>query len=437
MARRWFQVFRLLTGLALFATLLGGCESGTPHPGNNTATPGVIKIGAELPLVGDDASAGKAAEDGIRLALDEANRQHILPGYTLMLDAKNDVGASGMQDPSVGAVNVMELISDAQVAGIVGPLASNVARAEIPLTNQKGMVQISPATTASCLTQNTVESGCSGPDNLIPLLRPTGRVTYFRLATPDNLQGALTADFAYRTLGYRRVVVIDDTEADGASLASNFIDQFTSDGGRIAGHMYLQGRSDYAAELQKIAILRPDAIYFTGQSANSGSMLRRQMEATPGLETTPLLIGDALIADAIVQAGGPSSAGPVYSIAASADATANPSATDFVQKYQSMYGPIGLYSASSYDCTWILIDAVKAAISAGAKPPTAADDSDAASSFRQAVLGATMKTDYEGVTGHQSFDPNGDTMNRVISVYQITGAAGRPDWKYIGSESSS
>ena len=437
MARRWFQVFRLLTGLALFATLLGGCESATPHPGNNIATPGVIKIGAELPLAGDDASAGKAAEDGIRLAIDEANRQHILPEYTLILDAKNDVGASGVQDPSVGAVNVMELISDAQVAGIVGPLASNVARAEMPLTNQKGMGQISPASTASCLTQNTLESGCTGPDNLIPLLRPTGRVTYFRLATPDNLQGALTADFAYRTLGYRRVVVIDDTEADGASLTSNFINQFTSDGGRVVSHMYLQGRSDYAAELQKIAILRPDAIYFTGQSTNSGSVLRRQMEATPGLEATPLLIGDALIANAIAQAGGAASAGPVYSIVASADATANPSATEFVQKYQSMYGPIGPYSASSYDCAWILIDAVKAAISAGAKPPTAADDSDAASSFRQAVISALMKTDYDGVTGHQSFDPDGDTMNRVISVYQITDTDGRSGWKYIGSESSS
>jgi branched-chain amino acid transport system substrate-binding protein len=437
MARRWFQAVRLLTGLALFAILLGGCESGTPHPGNNVATPGVIKIGAELPLIGDEASAGNAAEDGIRLAIDEANLRHILPGYTLMLDAKNDVGASGMQDPSIGAVNVMELISDAQVAGIVGPLASNVARAEIPLTNQKGIGQISPANTASCLTQNTLESGCSGPDNLIPVLRPSGRVTYFRLATPDNLQGALTADFAYRTLGYRRVVVIDDTETDGASLASNFINQFTSDGGRVIDHIYLQGDSDSAAEFQKIAILRPDAIYFAGQSANAGSLLRRGMEATPGLEATPLLIGNALIADALLRAGGPASAGPLYSIVASADATTNPSASDFVQTYQSRYGPIGLYSASSYDCAWILINAVKAAISAGAKPPTAADDSDAANSFRQAVISALMKTDYDGVTGHQSFDPNGDTMNRVISVYQITGTADRPDWKYIGSESRS
>jgi branched-chain amino acid transport system substrate-binding protein len=437
MERCRFRVFRLLTGLALFAILLGGCESGTPHPGNNIATPGIIKIGAELPLVGDDASAGKAAEDGIRLAIDEANRQHILSGYTLMLDAKNDSGASGMQDPSVGAVNVMELISDAQVAGIVGPLANNVAKAEIPLTNQKGIAQISPANTASCLTQSTLESGCTGPNNLIPLLRPTGRVTYFRLATPDNSQGALTADFAYRTLGYRRVVVIDDTEANGADLASNFINQFTSDDGRVVDHVYLQGRSDYAAELQKIALLRPDAIYFAGQNANAGSILRRQMEATPGLETTPLLIGDALIADAIVRAGGPASAGSVYGIIASADAIANPSATAFVQKYQSMYGAIGPYSASSYDSAWILINAVKAAISAGAKPPTAADDSDAASSFRQAVISALMKTDYDGVTGHQSFDLEGDTMNRVISVYQITDAADRPSWKYIGSESSS
>lgn len=437
MARCWFQVFRLLTGVALFAALLVGCETSTPHPGNNTTTPGVIKIGTEFPLMGADAAIGKAAEDGVRLAIDEANRQDVLPGYTLMLDAKNDVGASGSQDPSIGAVNVMELITDAQVAGIIGPLASDVAQAEMPLTNQKGIVQISPATTESCLTQNTLESGCTGPDNLVPLLRPTGRVNYFRLAAPDNLQGALAADFSYKTLNYRRIFVIDDAETGSAGLAPNFINQFTSDGGHIVGHLHLQDIGNYAAELQKIAITGPDAIYYAGESASAGIAMRKQMGVIPGLETTPLLIGDALTAAAFAQAIGPNSAGPVYSVVASADAATNPSAANFIQQYQSTYGPVSTYSASSYDCAWILINAIKAAISGGAKPSASSDDGDAASSFRQAVIAATMKTDYEGVTGHQSFDPDGDTLNRIISIYRLADISGQPAWKYIGSEEDS
>ncbi len=437
MARCCFQVFRLLTGLVLFAALLAGCESSAPHPGNTPAASGVIKIGAELPLVGGDAEIGRAVADGIRLAIDEANRQQVLPGYTLMLDAKNDVGASGSQDPSIGAVNVMELIDDAQVAGIVGPLADSVARAEMPLTNQKGIAQISPATAASCLTQNTLESGCTGPDNLVPLLRPTGRVNYFRLATPDNLQGALAANFMYKTLNYRRVFVIDDAQADNAGLAPNFISQFTADGGHILGHSHLQNAGDSIAELRRIAILRPEAIYFTGKNAALGTALRKQMEITAGLETTPFLIGEALTASAFARTISPGSAGPVYSIVASADAPTNPAAASFVQNYQSTYGPVGIYSAGSYDCAWILIDAIKAALSTGAKPPATPDDGDAANSFRQTVIAATMKADYDGVTGHQSFNPDGDTRNRIISIYQLAEINGRPGWKYVGSEASS
>jgi len=434
MARRWFQVCRLLTGLVLFAALLAGCESSTANPGNTTTAPGVIKIGIDVPLVGADAGIGRAAEDGVRLAIDEANSQHVLPGYTLMLEAKNDVGASGMQDPSIGAVNVMELLSDARVAGMVGPLSSDVAKAEMPLTNQRGMAQISPATTASCLTQDTLESGCTGPDNLVPLLRPTGRVTYFRLVTPDNLQGALAADFAYKRLNYRRVFVVDDAEIDDAGLAPNFISQFTSDGGRITGHIHLQEMSDYTAQLRKIASTGPDAIYFTGKSARIGAALRRQMGAIASLRTTPFWLGNALTAAAFAQTIGPQSTGPIYSIAASADAAANPLAARFIQHYQSAYGPIGIYSAGSYDCAWILINALKAAIGGGAKPPATPDDGDAASGFRQSVLAATLKTDYDGLTGHQSFDGDGDTVNRVISIYRLADVNGQPGWTYVDAE---
>lgn len=51
--------------------------------------------------------------------------------------------------------------------------------------------------------------------------------------------------------------------------------------------------------------------------------------------------------------------------------------------------------------------------------------------FRQAVIDAVAKTDYDGVLGHQSFDANGDTINHSLSLYQFTDVNGPFTWKYL------
>ncbi len=44
------------------------------------------------------------------------------------------------------------------------------------------------------------------------------------------------------------------------------------------------------------------------------------------------------------------------------------------------------------------------------------------------------KTDYNGVTGHHSFDQNGDTTNKTISIYQLADISGQPNWKYLTAQ---
>lgn len=432
MTGRWLRIFSLVMGVALLAGILAGCGSGTTGGGSTTS--GVIKIGTDFPVSGGDASSGKPAENGVHLAIDEANAAHAIPGYTISLVAKDDVGVSGVHDPSVGAANVTALTNDAQVAGIVGPFNSSVATAELPITNEKGIAQISPSNTNTCLTQDTPESGCTGVNDLVPKLRPTGKVTYFRVATTDDHQGGVAADYAARTLHLKNVYVIDDTEVYGVGLALNFIKEFTADGGHILGHDSIQSTTDYSAELHKIAGLKPDAIYFAGNDSTGGTPVRKQMAGVPGLENTPMLGGDGINTGAFAQAIGAGHGGAVYSTVAAIDATKLPSAADFIQKYQKAYGQLGSYSAGSYDCAKILINAIKAAIAGGAKPPATSDDTDAASSFRQAVINAMMKTDYKGVTGHQSFDADGDTTNKTISIYQLADVNGQPGWKYVTAE---
>src|SRR5713226_1876220 len=181
MRRSWSRIFALTMGIPLLLAILAACGAGTTGGGAATPTGStIIKIATDLPTSGKDASSGKPAENGAHLAVDQANANHTIPGYTLVFVPKDDVGASGLHDPTVGAANVRALIGDALVAGVVGPFNSSVAKAEMPITNRAPLAQISPANTNPCLTKSTPESGCSGSSNLIPTLRPTGKVNYFR-----------------------------------------------------------------------------------------------------------------------------------------------------------------------------------------------------------------------------------------------------------------
>jgi len=94
-------------------------------------------------------------------------------------------------------------------------------------------------------------------------------------------------------------------------------------------------------------------------------------------------------------------------------------AQSFVKAYEATYGTLGAYSANAYDCANILIQAIKKAIASGATTPQNASDLTGAKAFRTAVINALKQTDYTGPTGHHTFDANGDTTNKVVSVFQI------------------
>ncbi len=237
MKRSWSRIFALTMGIPLLLAILAACGAGTSNTGSSTPTTGstTIKIASDLPVSGKDASSGKPAENGAHLAVDQANAKHVIPGYTLVFDPKDDVGPSGIHDPAVGAQNVRSLIGDGLVAGIVGPFNSNVARAEMPITNQAPLAQISPANTNTCLTQEGAAIGCSGANDLVPTLRPTGKVSYFRIATTDSHQGPAGADYLYKTQHYKSVYVIDDAETYGVGIADSFTKEWTSLGGTVLG----------------------------------------------------------------------------------------------------------------------------------------------------------------------------------------------------------
>ena len=303
----------------------------------------------------------------------------------------------------------------------------------MPIANQAPLAQISPANTNQCLTKNTAEAGCAGANNLIPTLRPTGKVSYFRIATTDDNQGPGGADYTFKTLHLKKVYVIDDAETYGIGISSAFIKEFTTDGGTVLGHSSEPGSTtSYTALLTQIASKSPEAIYFGGLDSTGGILVRQQMQQVPALRNLPLGGGDGLVSNTFASTIG-LNGGSTFGTVAVVDTTTSTSAKTFRDQYGAVYGAANLsvYSASAYDCANIIIQAIKTALANGAHTPQNSNDAAGGKAFRQAVISAIQSISFDGVTGHQAFDANGDTTNKVISIYQLAAnATGKPDWIY-------
>lgn len=427
MHKRWFRIFALVMGIPLVLAFLAACGAGTS---TGPSGPVTIKIGSEFPTTQKDETAGKPAENGVRYAVDEANKANFLPGYNFVIDAKDDVGAGGTHDPTVGQNNVNALIGDAQVAGIVGPLNSSIAQAEMPIANKAGIALISPANSNDCLTRETPADECGGANSRIAALRPTGKVTYFRTATVDANQGKALAILAYKEKHYKTAYVIDDTEAYGAGLAANFITSFKGFGGTIIDHKSIKSTNTYEDVLTAAAAAKPDVLFFGGNDSTGGTTIREQMATTPGINV-PFLAGDGNKTLDFAQKIVPLKGATVYDTVLGADPTKSPQWSTFQQNFQA-YGTIGAYSAGGYDDAKIVLAAIKTVIQdQKILPPNNSNDTAAANTFRQAVISAMLKTDYTGLTGHQSFDANGDTTNASISLYTLGDPKVGDGWKFV------
>ena len=428
MTRRLPRLFALTLGISLLMGLLAAC-GGTGTGTTTTTTNTVIKVATELPTSGGDIDIGTSTRNGAQLAVEEANANHTIPNVTLQLVEKDDVGPSGTHDGPTGAANVQTLVGDAQVAGLVGPLNSSVALAEMPVANRANIALISPANTNPCLTKRGAAYGCTGSSDYVPTVRPTGNVTYFRLAATDDHQGPAMADYLFNTLHLKTAYVIDDTEAYGAGLAKYFVQEWTKLGGTVIdGQSHsVKSTNDYTNLLTAAAAKHPDVLYFGGNYSTGGTVIQKQMRTIPGLQNTVYAGGDGMTGSQDFYNQILANNGTFYVTIAAPDASKIPAAAKFISDYKARFhADLGPYSAQAFDSMNVLIQAIKTALTT-TKPATSPSDTTNGNAFRQAVINALKQTSYDGVTGHISFDENGDTTNKVFTIYKVANVNGKAD----------
>ncbi len=86
-----------------------------------------------------------------------------------------------------------------------------------------------------------------------------------RIAFTDDVQGTNVANYLYDKLGVRSLAILHDGDAYGMGLAEKVREVFTSRGGQVVlFEAITRGESDYTAPLNKIAAVKPDALFYGG-----------------------------------------------------------------------------------------------------------------------------------------------------------------------------
>ena len=402
----------VVSAVFVFGACSGGGASSAPTTGGAGGGQ-AVKIGIDLPLSGGEKPNGEPTLNGVKLALSQIQ----VPGFTVTLNVQDDA-VNGVHDPQQGAKNIQTLANDASVIGVVGPFNSNVAKAEIPISNAAGLLQCSPANTNISLTKpefGALDLRKTNPD----------KIAYVRVATTDDIQGAAGADIAYTVAGARNVFVVDDTETYGKALADQFVAAFIKLGGTVidgASHgVGKSGQGDFTSLLTLAKAQKPDYVFFGGVTATGGGLLRKQM-VTQGMGSIPFGGGDGISDGSAATpssylnlAGDQGDPNSYMTVAATHDI---PNPAKFAADYKAMFGTDpGAYSAAGYACAQVILDGLK---NVGAD--------------REKVRAYVVDPShvYDTVLGKFSFDKNGDTTQRIISDYKFDPTS--KDWKFISQK---
>ena len=404
----------LLGGSALLIRGEAGALAGRPP----LLCGGQIAIATEAPTSGIPRGAGgKAEEDAADLAVLQNPR--LGGGYTLHISNYDDAIAETAPDRNVSAANVKRMVNDPCIVGIVGPYNSNVAEVELPIAARAGVVMVSPAATNPALT---LRPYAQAQDLDFDALHPPGKpLNFFRVVPNDASQGVADADVMF-SLGKNSVYLVSNNGAYGETLVANFAPAFEAKGGRIAGLDRIDFDTSVIPDIAaRIVAAHPDAVFYGGVTSSGAGLLKASLTS---LSYRGLFLGGDGITDAdFVKQAGPNAAEGVYATVGGRDPSTFTSgaAARFRADYAAAFPGLEatFYGAETYDAAMVLISAIRQVVASG-QPLS-----------RATVTAQVQRTQYNGITGPISFDPNGDIAHGVFGIYVVRQGA----WTYASQMS--
>jgi branched-chain amino acid transport system substrate-binding protein len=389
--KRMLAAVAALMAVAMIAT---GCSGGAKTSGSGSTEVKTIKIGIGAPLTAGAVALGKGMERGAQLAIEQANASDAVKAAGIKFVA---VSGDDQGDPKTGVTVANTFASDPALLGVMGHLNSGVSIPASKVYADKKIVMISPASTNPALTAQ-------------------GLTNVFRVCTTDAVQGPAGADYAFKLMGFKTAYVVDDSTPYGEGLAAEFAKQFTANGGTVVGTAKTSDKdTDFNALVTKMKATSPAVIYYGG-IYNAGALLAKQSK--DGGMTAPLMGGDGLYDQQFIELAGAAAAEGDLCTSVGLPIDKLPAGQEFKAAYDKKFPgqEIAAYDAYAYDATNVIINAiVKASKDVGVAKVTTPEG-------RTAVIAAVAGTnDPKAVTGEISFTSTGDTNNKAITLYVVSG----------------
>src|SRR5580704_11730252 len=203
-----------IAALAAIALAVVGCSSSSSTSASSgsssSSAGGTVDIYSSLPLQGASTAQTDPMVNGIKLALAQAGGKagQWKVNYQSLDDS---TAAAGKWDPGQTAANARKAATDPKAVYYIGEFNSGASEVSIPILNQAGLPQVSPANTYVGLTTNLPGSAPGEPQKYYP----TGVRTYLRIVPIDSIQAASDL-IAMKQAGCTKVAVANDKEAYGA-----------------------------------------------------------------------------------------------------------------------------------------------------------------------------------------------------------------------------
>jgi branched-chain amino acid transport system substrate-binding protein len=399
-----------LAMVAVAAVTAAGCSSSSSSSSGSTgasSSGNTVDIYSSLPMQGSSNAQTIPLVNGIKLALAQANNKagKFAVKYTELDDS---TAAAGKWDPTQTGANARQAAGDTKAVFYIGEFNSGASEVSIPITNQAGLAQVSPANTYVGLTTNLPGSAAGEPQKYYP----TGTRNYLRIVPIDSIQAASDL-MAMKQAGCTKVAVANDKEAYGAGLAQLIDLEKGFYGVTVVSNTGIDPTAanfrSYAATVKSQGA---NCFFFAGITSNGATQITKDVNAA--LPTAKIFGGDGVCSAAWTEAsqgGVPASIDPLMECTvATQNLNAYPGGKTFLADYKAAYkvadpDPYAIYGYA------IMQLALKTIADAGANGANKAD-------IVKALFATTATPSVLGTFG---FDKNGDTTLKSYGVYKVSG----------------
>jgi branched-chain amino acid transport system substrate-binding protein len=404
---RWLAATGCL--VAALAMGVGACGDDEDEGGGDAGGGGEAKtltVYSSLPLQGASRPQTTAMVNGIKLALEQAGNK--AGDFTIKYESLDDSTAqAGSWTPEATTANARKAAQDDTTAVYIGEFNSGASAVSIPILNEGGVPQISPANTAVGLTSDEPGANPGEPDKYYP----TGQRTYTRIVPKDTIQGAALAT-VMKEDGCTKVQLTNDKEVYGAGLASNIESAAEAQGLEIIANDAIDKNApNYRSLAQKAKAAGADCFIYSGITANNAVQLYKDFAAA---------LPDAKLygPDGVAESGfaDPKEGGIPGDVASKVKVTVAtlspdeypPEGQEFFTQFEEKYGepnpdPYAIYG---YEAMRLAMDAIERS----------------GTGNKEDIVKALFETkDRSSVLGTYSIDENGDTTLTDYGVYTIDG----------------